>query len=221
MNLSTHKKSEVDLRVAQELKNNQDFIYQTNQKLQSLTQGIVSLSILYEKCLAKCEKEKIDLIIKFENLKEFVDERCSEMESRVGDMESNIEACNCKFEDDLCEMRQQFATEQWTMQIRYEDRKRVDALERDVSVKHDYFAVAIAQLKGYINDQDAKLKKELTPEISEVDPLKKHIDEALSVMRVDMNGLVKEIDLLKRSSFYSEKKFEQVHTLISRLQEKK
>ncbi len=72
-------------------------------------------------------------------------------------------------------------------------------------------------LKGQIQEEVSNIRRDLTPVIPEVDPVKKHVDDVLSIFRVDFDGLIKEIDRLKKDVAYDQKKFENIYTLIERL----
>ena len=63
----------------------------------------------------------------------------------------------------------------------------------------------------------SQAKKELTPVEPEIDPVQQMIDERFNVFKIDFDGLVRELAILKRAVAYDEKKFENIYTLIERL----
>jgi hypothetical protein len=216
-----HKKSEVDLRVAQELKNNRDFIYQTNQYLQSLSQGIVSLSLQHESVIAKSESDKKSTLIEFEKICDKVDRKLHQIDQRMGDLESK----NIKDIDNLKyiinEMMKSFVVrEQFSEQIT-DVNYRVKKISDNVTQFIDSTIISNAQIYAHIKSEIKKVKVDLTPIVPEVDPVKKAIDERFDVFKVDFEGLAREIAILKKAIAYDEKRFENIYTLIQRLKAEK
>lgn len=95
--------------------------------------------------------------------------------------------------------------------------KKIEKMELETVVQKDYFNQVVATLRNHVKEQMKELKVELTPEVPEVDPVKEKIDEVMKVFKVDFDGLVREINLLKKAQAYDEKKFENIYTLIERL----
>lgn len=217
LNLSTHKKSEVDLRVAQELKNNQDFIYQTNQSLQGLNHAIISLSLQHERVIAKTDSEKKDILIDFEKICDKVNKKLHQIDQRIGDLETK---CN-KDVDDIKfiineMMRSYITTQTFSQQISILNNRIKEVC--DLIEKHiDATASANGNIYNRIQSEIKKVRSDLTPIIPEVDPVKKAIDERMEILKVDFDGLVREIAILKKAVAYDEKKFENIYTLIDRL----
>lgn len=218
MKLSMHNKSEVDLRVAQELKNNTDFIYETNQKLQSHDQGMIALSILIEKLVAQSGSDRKWLLVEFENLREDILNRTYDLNQRVGNLEKPISEFQQQL-DDLHELvTKVYATKQSVtdcLGVLSNESSRLYGL---ISKNKNYFEEAVKQLYIHIQSQVTAVKNDLTPEIPEVDPIQKALDERFAILKVDLDGLKTEIARLKRTLSYDEKKFENIYTLIERLQ---
>lgn len=216
MNLSTHKKSEVDLRVAQELKNNQDFIYETNQKLQSLGQGIISLSIQNEKLKTQADKDKKDIQIDVENHMQEVQNALSLSRKRVDKLEDWVAIVLADMQKRLDEFRTQIvhhevldekfmAIGNWMKSFEYSHERLTGLVNSSANL-----------LQGKIESGIEQVRKELTPE-DVVDPIKAEVEELLNCMRVDFEGLVREIAFIKKNVSYNDKKFENIYTLIERL----
>jgi len=62
-----------------------------------------------------------------------------------------------------------------------------------------------------------KSKKEILSQPSEAKDVKKELDKKFEISQVDIQGLKKEIDLLKKSAFIREKHIEHLFTQIERL----
>lgn len=218
MNLSTHKKSEVELRVAQELKNNQNFIYKTNQSLQNLRNEILSLTSQYEKTIAKYESRQKEIEIGFENMKEMVDEILHKCIQDLGDVKTEVNNTCKEVRNDLLRLTQECVTQ---TAFEYTVDSLVDAGfdhgTQIVKLQND-LKVIEANTRSFFTQELKSLRQDLTPIVPEIDPVQVKIDEVKSVVKVDLEGVAKEIFLLKKAVIYEQKKIENIYTLIERLQ---
>ncbi len=213
----TKQRSEVDIRVHQEIKNHNDRVEQMNQSIQSLKQGQIGLSLLYEKSMAKSGSDLNNLLIGFENLKFGVENTLHNMNQRLGEMETRVSGLL----DGFLKIKKEIQTtcvDKDDLDNHLEcHRDQIDCLQQDLSTHKDGFNSAIVALNHKLRDEFERLKKELTPLPPKVDPVQEKMNSLLEIWKVDCDGLVKEIALLKRSSAYAEKKFENIYTLIERL----
>ncbi len=218
MKTFTHKeRSEVDIRVAQEIKNHNDFIYNTGQEIDRLKGNIVSLAIQHDKVIAESGRNRRELLIEFENIKENVVETIHQMKQRLGDMESKVSHVIESFSDLKQEFHDQLIIQNELITLTHEIDKSLSSLQTQSSSQKDYFNYAISQLKNQVEEKVKEVKEELTPKPPEVDPIKQQLDERFQVWKVDFDGLIREISILKRAVAYDQKKFENVYTLIERL----
>jgi hypothetical protein len=51
------ERSEVDIRIAQEIKNHQDWMYEIGQSIRILKEGLAGLSVIHERNLSKLDSE--------------------------------------------------------------------------------------------------------------------------------------------------------------------
>jgi len=219
--LSTHKKSEVDLKVAQELKNHQDFMFQTNQAIQNLNFALVNLSIQHEKLTASLFSRLKNTEIKFENLEALCQKTLSgfgqkysifdkDFTDRINQIQSNIDeldkhcVSNDVFEDSINNLTY-----------------KLEGFKKSFEGLFNHVNTSLGCIHGKIESETQKVKQELFVPPQEFDPIKQKVDEILSALRVDCEGLIKEISLLKKSAHYTEKRFENIYTLIERLKEDK
>jgi hypothetical protein len=213
------QRSEVDVRVAQELKNDKDFKYETNQSLQTLARGISALSEKHDKVQANSHSDRKALLIEFENLRESVLDSMKEMDQRLGDVETKM------FEvlDSFTDLREEYELRYLTKQEFYDafvpEVKALDDIQQKMIKDKDYFNFALSTLKNQFKQDIQVVKEDLTPKIPEVDPIKAQLDERFKVFKVDFDGLVREIGFLKKAVAYDQKKFEHIYTLIERLKE--
>lgn len=217
MKTFTHKdRSEVDLRVAQELKNNQDYIYKTFQEIQALKDGLQTLSYKLELSMAKSWSDVKTVHIEFENLRDEIVSKTNEFNQRVGKVESKVLHLMEAFTLLNEEVKNKYLSiEDFKKTVDQQD-ESIDSLADALIEKTDYFNIALSTLKAYFQAQLEAAKEELTPVIPKIDPVQLKIDESLKVFKVDFDGLIREIDFLKRENSYDQKKFENIYTLIER-----
>ena len=80
--------SNAEFMSAQEMKFNNDFVYQTNQSLQDLSRSLECLSLLHGESHAKLESRQKSIEIYFENLSQNVMERLNAFSQKLGDFET-------------------------------------------------------------------------------------------------------------------------------------
>lgn len=214
-------KSNEEIRAEQELKSQRDFVYETHQSIQRLNEGILALSAKHDRTVAESASDRKDLLIEFENLREWILSSFSEMGRRLGDAEKKL------FEvlDSFTDLKEEIEVSHLSKE---EFENLYNELESNLISKHlrqtlrtDGLIQNLAQLKDQAKQDLENLKKELTPIAPEVDPIKAQLDERFKILKVDFDGLIKEINLLKKAVAYDKKKFENVYTLIERLKEGK
>lgn len=211
---------EIDLRVSQELKNYQDSIYQINQEIQKINRAIVSLSLVLEENKAKGGREAKNVLIGFDNMSDKVLKHCLEINQRVGDLETKFQKLEKETKERLSTISQELSLKDKFIENKFLDLKKIDIIDVEQRKNKEYFSLAIEQLKSYINQQFYQLRKDLTPDSKKDDAMKKYLEERLNTFKIDFEGLVKEIAILKKAIAYDQKKFENLYTLIERLKEK-
>lgn len=208
-------RSEVDIRVAQEIKNHKDLLYEAHQKINALNEGVISLSLAHEKSRNEFSRQAQSVLISFENLRESVDDVLKQVGKRLGDAESKL------FEilDEFNELKEEVA-------ISHIDKEQFeslfDELENRIVSNHLKQAQKNDSLNNYVQNLQQKatedlrtLREELAPKEPEIK--KEDLEKKFDVWKVDFDGLVKEIAILKKAVAYDQKKFENVYTLIERL----
>ncbi len=221
LNLSTRKRSDAEIRSEQELKNNRDFIYQTNQSLQNLNQSIVQLYSQYEKLTNKFVSDRTNIQTDFYNLEESVLQSCKECKGLVNDNGSRLDIMSSQYDkisNDVA--HNQLKTNSINNSVSDLD-KKYDDLLRHLNIIKDSFHTALSVLESKLHSSIESVRSDLTPKIPEVDPIETVISERLKVVYVDFAGLTRELELLKKSNAYSQKKFEDIYTLIGRIKEGK
>lgn len=221
MNLSTHKKSEVELRVAQEIKNHQEWQYNVGQSLLNLGDQILSLSKRIEGDMAKNVSDRTSVQIGFENLKEEIVSEVKQINQRLGDVESKLFELLQDFIDLRDRVELEYLTRGDFITALAPEVRKIDLVERELTLKADYFNLAVHSVRQQFKDHIEQVKKDLTPVVPEVDPVDTKLNERFKVFKVDFDGLMKEIAVIKNNVAYGEKKFENIYTQIARLKEGK
>lgn len=213
------QRSEVDVRVAQELKNDRDFKYQISQLVQNTARDLAELKKKQEKDRTDSYSDLKSIEINFQNLRKYVLDSIKEVESKVGDFQSKMIGLMDSFNKLQEDVVLKHLTKQEFYHVYVKEVEQIDSIENRLTQRDDHFNFALETLKGQLRQEIQSVKKELTPEVPEVDPIKQQLDERFKVLKVDFDGLVKEIAILKKAVAYDQKKFENIYTLIERLKE--
>jgi len=217
LNISTHKKSEVDLRVAQELKNNQDFIYQTNQSLQNLSVAIDSLSTKIEKRLNGIENRQAAIEIAFENMNSDVIEHFKASKSVIKDISDYVEKSLDVVSKRMENLRASTPEKDVVTSCFDIVNGLYNSLATEIHDVRDIISNRHKEIQSKIVDSSDSLRKELTPIKPEIDPIEASVNSKINDMYVDFASLKQEIAILKKASYYSEKQFEFMVTQLERL----
>lgn len=211
-------KSEVELRVSQEIKNHQSWMYDIGQQIQSLSGHLINLSLTHEKVLSKSESDKKEILIAFENFQENVRNNIDDFCQRLGDLESRCIHLQMVLGDKLNEMANRYISKEKHYEDSCKQINNLNYLLKIIKENHDFNNTEFSSIRNQIENHIEIIKKEI-PSVDEFKPLKKEMEEAFKVMDVNFSGLVKEIALIKKDVAYDQKKFENIYTLIERLKE--
>jgi hypothetical protein len=218
LKLSTPEKSEVDKRVAQELKNNQDFIYQTNQALQNLSEGLTAMAAMHQREMAGYKSMHKSLEISFERLADNINAQVKKCFGSFSEMERMIEVFRASMIEDVKQLDK-----------RIPDKEKIDEILGEIVMKqfdldqsHQELVCHLEAsknlIKGQISHEISSVRNDLAKDESLPDRIDERTRELLKPFYVDFQGLVLEIARLRKQVDYNEKKFEQIYTLIDRLQ---
>jgi chromosome segregation ATPase len=215
----THKeRSEVDIRIAQEIKNHKDWMHNTNQYINSLSEKVINLSLLHESSSSNRASEHKSLMIAFENLNENVNNLFKDLGHRIDKCEAELLRVVYKLRDINTEMSCNCMKKPELDIALHTLGSLVASQNLKQSLKNDALNQSLQQLQGQTQESLKALKEELTPKPPDIDPIKAQLDERFKVWQVDFDGLIREIVLLKKTIHYDQKKFEHIYTLIERIQ---
>lgn len=215
--MSTASRTEVEKRVAQELKNNQDFIYSTNQWLQNLTVSFDGLKKEVSDQLAALGSKLKSQDILVENLEERTDvaiKKCS----------SIVDGFGAKFSQFV----QNVAEDLRGFECRYAHAGEHQALTAFAHEKAKHADQEIDRLEAHINSQIQRiesqvesklqnLKKEILNRPSEFPEMKSSLNETLDAYKVDFNGISEKLEKSNKAIFICQKYIEDLYTNLERL----
>lgn len=205
----------------QETKFHQDFVYRTNQSLQSHSQALIGLSLTYEKNRSLTAKEFKDLQINFENyqktITEITNNHCSDLSDKICETVSIAEDLHFKIND----IYENYARldDVASVQLTLED--RCDSLEKDQKIHAAYVDSSLMILKGHLNAQLDDLRHlvdmpDLGHQQCEISLQIKRNEDAITI-----KGLQIEIERLKKQCDYNQKQFEFVVDELKKLKDSK
>ena len=199
MKTFTHKdRSELEIRVAQEIKNHQDWMYEVGQSINLLKEKFVSLSQQQDSLAAGNANDHKSLLIAFENLKESVHKKFTDLVDRIGVVESNLYNLAANFRSLKEDVSEDFIKKESFEEALSNLESVVVSHHLTHTLKNDNFNQYLQQLKGQAIQDLEKLRQDLAPKPSQFDPIKEQVDERFKTWKIDFDGLVKEIALLKK-----------------------
>lgn len=203
--------------VQQEIKNHNDSILATNISLQEFRQELAKQSEKIERNQASSLSTQKLLAIRIENLEDGLKAVCEKLDRDFKFLWSVQEKYSLKVEKvsmDLENLETSLLAvndelEQITDQMHiFED--LFVSLQKSMSFElNEYQRKLIKELKN--------LKEELLAAPSEFDALSKKLEEKINIHKVDNEGLIRELQVIKKDAFIKEKKIENIYTLIERL----
>lgn len=192
------KRSEVDIRVTQELKNHQDFIYETNQAIQNLNVKLVNLSLECEKSKAKAQSENKALEIAFEKFTDKILVQMKQFEERISGFEKAVKKYTEQHVEEICDLENFKADYSEFIAFANKVEKRFKDVDEITDKNNMYQADWNRLLIGKIHEEARKLENKIMPKMPDLTPMMQKVDEKLDIMRVDFAGIFKEIDYLKK-----------------------
>ncbi len=221
MSLSTQIRAVVDkqfnLRTTQEIRNNTQFIYETNQKLQSHSQQIVALQSSLDTSIGESKSDNKSLEIGYSYLENMIKNIKIDTEKRVDRIETTVQEAVFRIQEKLQKFSEEYALAEDLEDKFIPIAEWIEKIEANQKKIMDYITSSQRLINANIEANSCKLRQELTPKNDLEENLKKEIQNMIEVMKVDFQGLIREIELLKKSSHYADKKFENLYTLIDRL----
>jgi len=206
-----------ELVVQQEIKNYQDSLNFVLQSIKELKENIKQVNEQALESYAALHSEQIDLKIELQNLRDVFTASYKSVNSHIEDQR-------------IVNQRNQTQI----LDLTYEARKKIFA-EVNFSEKFGNLSNEISKLKDItdtnyrvVNDNlddllrrflsaIAKTKKEILEAPNGVDLVKLQLEEKIVSHTVDVAGIMKELRLYKHDNMVTQKKIENIYTLVERL----
>jgi sugar-specific transcriptional regulator TrmB len=205
----------------QDERNIHNAIYDINQRMQGISNTISDLAIKHDRLLQRLESKIKELEIAFERFKFDVMQNCHQTSQAVGNNKTAIENLSKDTLNRFKDVESTYLPASSYISDYEVVIEKIEDVKRSVEKKQDFFNEVVQQLRNHVAKEVETLRKELTVEKPEVDPIKKEVDDIIAAFRLDVKGFNKELILLKKSKAYNDKKFENIYTLIERLKESK
>jgi hypothetical protein len=208
------KRSEADIRAAQAIKNNQDFIYATNVALNLLRDEIKVLKLQIEKERAERGREIQAIKIHIENAIDGVIHDMAAFDAeQTGfghSLNKNEKEINCLATLYKCVFGANQEMERNYDKIKNFSQEQAKQYEKCLQL----IQIHSEDFKRRICSSNEALIRQFTVKKPEVDPLEVKLNDQIEIIKNDHRGLYKEINLLKKTVEYGEKKFEAIFSKI-------
>lgn len=218
MNLSTVKKKKVESTSSdQNVINRQNFEYETNQSLQNLAKALSALSQKHDQLVGQFESRIKQFEIGLENFISRVHDVHLSTNKKITDFGTAInevqDSSKKKFDAFSNTFIEQSHFFEEIYNLKEDVKKAKQMIVENISSLHS----KIIDSENHANLNAQNIGKDVEAKIPLISPILEQIDNHSDLHKVNMDGLTKEIDLLKKSRDYAEKKFENIYTLIERL----
>ncbi len=210
-----------ELVVQQEIKNYQDSLNFVLQSIKELKEEIIRVRNESLESSAKLHSEHNDLAIQLQNLKNafavlnqgFLSASCDQRivnERNVIEMRDISTAIHTKINIDN------------RLQLKIEDVwNHISKVRRQLEDKDIALNNIIDDLLRRFRNEIQKAKKEILEAPSEASLVKIHLEEKIASHTVDVSGIMRELKIYKHDNMVTQKKIENIYTLIERLQKAK
>jgi len=211
------KKKDEELKAAQEAINQKNFTLQTNMSLEHLRKNIVELTLQCSKDNAFLDNGIKLLKVDFENLSQFVKEECATYKSKLNDVQDfTVKEASCNLKK-LMEIDQDYVSLDDHAHCIIESQQVDNELRNLIRAEHSHINSQVTLIKGQINTQIDFLRKDFKKNQDMPCPYTIALEKKIKDDDVTRQGLVKEIELLKRQTAYNTKQFEYVVNQLQRL----
>lgn len=211
------ERSEIDMRVAQELKNNRDFIYQTNQSIQNLTVTLVNLKIDLLDHRAQMDRASTSDHIALELLDKRLQDKHSRLLARMDTYGDLVEACVLNVDDYIASNNESHVSN-----------KTYNANIKNVTDSIELLKIELTRTRSLISSECNRvsneckscmcsLKQEILDKPSEVQPMQQLLDTRMSEFNGNFSGVMDELANMKHDMFLMQKHIEELFNKFKRM----
>lgn len=205
-----------ELAVKQEIQNYQNSLNSILQSIRDIKESVESNKT---ECLENSAVlHSVQNIHSIENelLKSEVDKKFKSFDSRLNDFCKE----NAKIID-LCDEMKKIADQSSQKYLHIEKRFQeiltdLARIKSTISSNSKFIEEYTESLYRKVNDSIEKNKKEIIESPSKLEKVKQEIEAKLDSYKVDFEGVTREINVFKKENFITQKKLEQIYTLIER-----
>lgn len=206
-----------ELVVKQEIKNHNDQMLATNISINEMKEILKAQANLYENELAKFHHRQVIQEIELGNSKQAFCELSEKFERFINDMNAFSEKCKSEIKLSVENSVNAHSKNEASLNIINSlDQKLEDLTDSVVGLSFN-FSKEIEDASKSLKKEIEKSKKEILSLPSEAQAVKKELQDQMSIDRVDFTGLIREVNICKKTSMIIEKNIENLYTHIERL----
>lgn len=206
-----------ELATLQAIKNHNDSVLQTNMALQDLRRDFDSIKATVDAHHAEVHSRFVMLDISLETHRSTISEIVDMMNRRITDYEASMSEFRKKMEVSFAHTEQESLSvesfnQQWgfVLESLAEMRRKIDydkdSLGQEIQRSVNIFRSNIDQLRSDVFDRP-----------SEAEAVRQQLTGKLQEAIIDSAGLVREVDVCKKTTFTIEKHIEDLYTQVERL----
>jgi len=210
-----------ELVVQQEIKNHQDAVYSNNQSLNEIKVKIEEMSNQSLENYALISSQQKYLEIEIDKIKDFIKIISQKLESHVCDQRNLNERNSIEYQDvvETLEKRLRLEVnffdrlrevENQNHNVLQSNAKSIKTVENNLESWHSRFLRDVSKFKEEIYSMPTGLEADL-----------EDMAEKIAANYIDVEGIMREINVFKKSTYIVEKKLENIYTLIERMKGEK
>lgn len=210
-----------ELVVQQEIKNYQDSLNFVLQSIKELKEDVIRVRNESLENYAKLHSEHNDLAIQLQNLKYEVAALNQNFLSASYDQRIVNERNALEMRDISSAIHSKISGDNYFKTKIDDVWNAVSELRRQSENKDRVLSDSIDDLLRRFRNEIQKVKKEILEAPSEASLVKTHLEEKIASHTVDVSGIMRELKIYKHDNMVTQKKIENIYTLIERLQKAK
>jgi uncharacterized protein YlxW (UPF0749 family) len=220
--LTPHQKIADDLhkRFLQETKNYQSQNYELNQSINELDRTVHGIERSHNEKISKLQSDQKRLEIALENLTKVMTEKMQDCFEMLDRYQTIIDTQTHYINSMTRQLDERYVRQDWLSALQIDNVKRLDSLERGEQMTASQISNQYMTLLNQIHQSADNVMKDVMAQIPSTMPIKDRIEQMANEVRVNMDGLRKELERCKYNIYYGEKKFESIFTRLDSLEGK-
>lgn len=207
----TEPQAETFRRAAQELKNNHDFVLTTNQWLQKLDEAMVKIQKDLTTHTAEVGSKLKAQDICIENLSDDTKRHKKSTSHDLDEYRGQISFCMGFMKESVDKSQEHFSSLEDCAKSISVLKERLDSMISEINRIDQLVCSEFIRIRKEIDSSNDSVKKEIMSLPSEVPGIKQFISERISVFEVNFQGLIREIEVIKKNAFISSKYIEDLY----------